>query len=189
MSDPAKQMINAPSMDDLRPYIDNWQPGEGPVWFTKLDWLLRLAQTNSLWPVAFGLACCAIEMMSSMGPRYDQSRFGAEVMRGTPRQSDLLLVSGRLSWKMAVVIRELYEQMPHPKWVISMGACASCGGVFQTYSIVPGIDCVVPVDIYIPGCPPRPEALQDGILKLQNKIRSGKATNKFAEPSGRMDGK
>jgi len=189
MTDPSKRLINAPSMDDKRPYIDGWKPDPHvPILLTRLDYLLRLAQTNSLWPVSFGLACCAIEMMASMGPKYDQSRFGAEVFRGTPRQADLMIVSGRLSWKMAPVVRELYELMAHPKWVLSMGACASCGGVFQTYSIVPGIDHIIPVDIYIPGCPPRPEALQDGLVKLQNRIRTGVAKNPFAETSGRMDG-
>ena len=188
MSDPTKRLINAPSMDDYRPYIDNWKPGNGGVLITKLDFILRLAQSNSLWPLGFGLACCAIEMMASAASRFDQSRFGSEVFRASPRQADLMIVAGRLSWKMAPVIRELYEQMPHPKWVISMGACASCGGVFQTYSIVCGVDCVVPVDIYVPGCPPRPEALQDGLIKLQNKIRHGRAMNPMAEPSGRMDG-
>jgi NADH-quinone oxidoreductase subunit B len=189
LSDPAKRLINAPSMDDYRPYIENWKPGEGNVFLTKLDWVLRLAQTNSIWPLSFGLACCAIEMMGSAAPRYDQSRFGMEVYRATPRQADLMIVPGRLSWKMAPVIRELWEEMPHPKWTVSMGACASCGGVFQTYSIVHGVDQVIPVDIYVPGCPPRPEALQDALIKLQNKIRSAKAMNPFAAPSGRMDGK
>jgi NADH-quinone oxidoreductase subunit B len=189
LSDPAKRLINAPSMDDYRPYIENWKPGEGNVFLTKLDWVLRLAQTNSIWPLSFGLACCAIEMMGSAAPRYDQSRFGMEVYRATPRQADLMIVPGRLSWKMAPVIRELWEEMPHPKWTVSMGACASCGGVFQTYSIVHGVDQVIPVDIYVPGCPPRPEALQDALIKLQNKIRSARAMNPFAAPSGRMDGK
>jgi len=188
MSDPAKRLVNAPSMTDYRHYIDGWRPERGGILLSRLDWLLRLAQTNSLWPLSFGLACCAIEMMCSAAPRFDQSRFGAEVYRGTPRQSDLMIVAGRLSWKMAPVARELYEQMAHPKWVISMGACASCGGVFQTYSIVPGVDHIIPVDVYIPGCPPRPEALQDALIKLQNKIRSGTAKNPFAESSGRMDG-
>jgi len=188
MSDPAKRMISAPSMEDFRPYIDGWDPGKGAFLLTKLDWMLRVAQTNSIWPLTAGLACCAIEMMCTAASRFDQARFGAEVFRATPRQADLLIVSGRLSWKMAPIVRELYELMPHPKWVISMGACASCGGVFQTYSIVPGVDCIVPVDIYVPGCPPRPEALLDGLIKLQNKIRTGRAKNPFAEPAGKMAG-
>jgi NADH-quinone oxidoreductase subunit B len=182
-------MINAPSMDDYRPYIDGWRPGQQGILMGKLDQILRLAQTNSLWPMTFGLACCAIEMMSTGAARFDMARFGAEVFRATPRQADVMIVPGRLSWKMAPVIRELWEQMPHPKWCISMGACASCGGVFQTYSIVHGVDQIVPVDVYIPGCPPRPEALLDGLIKLQNKIRSGRAKNPFAEPAGRMDGR
>ena len=186
MSDPGKRLINAPSPDDMRPYIDKWKPGNQSVLMTKLDYLLRLGQTNSLWPLSFGLACCAIEMMASGAAHYDQARFGAEVFRATPRQADLMIVPGRLSWKMAPVIRELWEMMAHPKWVISMGACASCGGVFQTYSIVPGVDHIIPVDIYIPGCPPRPEALQDALIKLQNKIRTGETKNLKAEPSGRM---
>ena len=148
MSDPAKRLINAPSMDDNRPYINDWKPGEGAFLLTQLDWLLRLAQTNSIWPLTARLACCAIEMMCSASARFDQARFGMEVYRATPRQADLLIVSGRLSWKMAPIVRELWEQMPHPKWVVSMGACASCGGVFQTYSIVPGVDSIVPVDVY-----------------------------------------
>jgi NADH-quinone oxidoreductase subunit B len=189
MSEPQVRPISAPSQDDYRHYIDDWKPGEGNILTTTLDKMLRLAQTNSMWPLGFGLACCAIEMFGSVSSRFDQSRFGMEVFRASPRQADLMIVPGRLSWKMAPVMRELWEQMPHPKWCVAMGACASCGGVFQTYSIVPGVDHIVPVDLYIPGCPPRPEALQDGLIKLQNKIRSGVATNPFAEPSGRMDGK
>ena len=189
MSDPGKRLINAPTPDDNRPYIDGWAPGQKGILMTKLDWMLRLAQTNSIWPVSFGLACCAIEMMATFGPTFDGSRFGMEVFRATPRQADLMIVAGRLSWKMAPVVRELWEQMAHPKWVLSMGACASCGGVFQTYSIVCGVDHIIPVDVYVPGCPPRPEALLDGLIKLQNKIRSGRAMNPMAEPSGRMDGK
>ena len=188
MTLPTQRMISAPGPQDERPYIDGWKPGQGGILLTTLDQMLRLGQTNSLWPLGFGLACCAMEMFASVGPRWDQSRFGMEVFRASPRQADLMVVPGRLSWKMAPVMRELWEQMPHPKWCVSMGACASCGGVFQTYSIVPGVDCIVPVDLYIPGCPPRPEALQDGLIKLQNKIRSGVAKNPMAEPSGRMDG-
>ncbi len=189
MSDPAKRLINAPSMDDYRPYVDGWEPGRGGAFVTTVDKAIRLAQTNSIWPLTFGLACCAIEMLTVGTSRWDISRFGAEVYRATPRQADIMIVAGRLSWKMAPVIRELWEQMPHRKWCISMGACASCGGVFQTYSIVNGVDQIVPVDIYIPGCPPRAEALLDALIKLQNKIRSNEAKNPMAEPSGRMDGK
>jgi NADH-quinone oxidoreductase subunit B len=133
------------------------------------DW----SRENSMWPATFGLACCAIEMMATAAARYDIARFGMEVYRASPRQADLLIVSGRLSWKMAPVIRELYDQMPDPKWVIAMGDCASCGGIFNNYAIVQGVDRIVPVDVYVPGCPPRPEALIDGILKLQERVRTG----------------
>lgn len=141
------------------------------VVFTTIKRMMNWARSNSLWPMGFGLACCAIEMMSASASNFDISRFGSEVFRASPRQADLLIVPGRLSWKMAPIIKHLYDQMPEPKWVISMGACASSGGVFQTYSIVHGVDCVIPVDIYIPGCPPRPEMLLDGLMKLQKKIR------------------
>ena len=122
--------------------------------------------------MGFGLACCAIEMMATGASRYDLSRFGAELFRATPRQSDLMIVSGRVSQKMAPVVKNLYDQMPHPKWVIAMGDCASCGGVFNNYAIVQGVDKIIPVDVYLPGCPPRPEALIDAINKLQSKIET-----------------
>ena len=125
---------------------------------------------SSLWPALFGLACCAIEMMAVGNSRYDMSRFGAEVFRASPRQADLMIVSGRVSQKMAPVLRQIYDQMPEPKWVISMGACASCGGMFNNYAIINGVDKVVPVDVYIPGCPPRPEGLLDAVIQLQKKI-------------------
>ena len=124
----------------------------------------------SLWPATFGLACCAIEMMTSGGPRYDLARFGMEVFRASPRRADLMIVAGRVSQKMAPVLRQIYDQMPNPKWVLSMGVCASSGGMFNNYAIVQGVDHVVPVDIYLPGCPPRPEMLIDAILKLHAKI-------------------
>jgi NADH-quinone oxidoreductase subunit B len=137
--------------------------------FTKLqDW----GRSQSIWPMGFGLACCAIEMMATSASRYDLARFGAEVFRSSPRQSDLMIVSGRVSQKMAPVVRNLYDQMPYPKWVIAMGDCASCGGVFNNYAVVQGVDKVVPVDVYVPGCPPRPEALLDAIIKLQMKMTS-----------------
>ncbi len=130
------------------------------------------ARSRSMWPVLTGLACCAIEMMHTQTSRMDMSRFGMELMRGSPRQSDLLIVAGRLSRKMAPVIRRIYDQMPEPKWVVSMGDCASCGGVFNNYALVQGVDEVLPVDVYVSGCPPRPEALMFGILKLHERIRS-----------------
>jgi NADH-quinone oxidoreductase subunit B len=132
---------------------------------------INWARTNAIWPLLFGLACCAIEMMSTQASNYDLSRFGMELMRASPRQSDLMIVAGRVSRKMAPVLRNLYDQMPEPKWVIAMGDCASCGGVFNNYAVVQGVDEIVPVDVYVAGCPPRPEALIDGILKLQDKIK------------------
>lgn len=141
------------------------------ILLTTVDKLTNWARKSSLWPLGFGLACCAIEMMSTYGPRFDLARFGMEVMRPSPRQADLMIVSGRVSNKMAPVLKRLYDQMPNPKWVISMGACASTGGVFNNYAILQGIDKILPVDIYVPGCPPRPEQLIEGIVKLQEKIK------------------
>ncbi len=129
------------------------------------------SRENSLWPVMFGLACCAIEMMATSASRFDLARFGSELFRPSPRQADLMIVSGRVSQKMAPVLKEIYDQMPDPKWVIAMGDCAACGGIFNNYAVIQGVDKIVPVDVYVPGCPPRPEALLDGIIKLKERIR------------------
>jgi NADH-quinone oxidoreductase subunit B len=144
---------------------------EERVLTTTLEKALNWARSNALWPATFGLACCAIEMMSIVTSRYDSARFGAEVFRASPRQADMLILSGRVSIKMAPVIRRIYDQMLEPKWVIAMGACASSAGVFNNYALVQGADKFLPVDVHVPGCPPRPEALIHGILKLQRKVQ------------------
>ena len=145
----------------------------GNILLTSVNKMIDWGRSNSLWPATFGLACCAIEMMSASASRWDISRFGAEVFRASPRQADLMIVAGRLSVKMAPVLRHIYDQMPEPKCVIAMGACASCGGVFNNYAIIQGVDKVVPVDVYVPGCPPTPEMLLHGLNLLQDKIRQG----------------
>ena len=152
----------------------------------KLEALINWSRSRSSWPASFGLACCAIEMMATGGAHYDISRFGMEVFRASPRQADIMIVAGRVSQKMAPVLRQVYDQMMEPKWVISMGVCASVGGIFDNYAILQGVDKVVPVDVYVPGCPPRPEGLIYAIMKLQEKIQKESLRNRpdlvVAEP-------
>jgi len=162
-------MMNATKSDTLVTPEEEQELERGLL-LSKLESLVNWARKSSIWPASFGLACCAIEMMATGASRFDLARFGAEVFRGSPRQADLMIVAGRVSRKMAPVLRRIYDQMPDPKWVIAMGACASCGGIFNTYTIVQGVDEIVPVDVYVPGCPPRPEQLIHGIMLLQEKI-------------------
>jgi NADH-quinone oxidoreductase subunit B len=152
--------------------------GEGSPTFltTKVDWVVNWGRRNSLWPMPFGTACCAIEMMAAFASDFDLSRFGMENMAFTPRQADVLICAGRVPYKLAPVLRRIWDQMPQPKWCVSMGACASSGGVFDVYSMVQGIDTIVPVDVYVPGCPPRPEGLIYGLMMIQEKIRSESLT-------------
>ncbi|MGC8595136.1 MAG: NADH-quinone oxidoreductase subunit B [Candidatus Kryptoniota bacterium] len=141
---------------------------------TRIDALLNWSLKNSLWPMPLGISCCAIEMMAFAGPRFDVARFGAEVFRFSPRQSDLLIVAGTTTYKMARVVRKIYDQMPDPKWVISMGVCASSGGMYRSYPVVQGIDQFVPVDVYVAGCPPRPDSLLKALMEIQKKVETGK---------------
>jgi NADH-quinone oxidoreductase subunit B len=142
------------------------------ILLTNVEKFVQWSRANSLWPATFGLACCAIEMMATGAATHDLARFGMEVFRASPRQADLMIVAGRVSQKMAPVLRHIYDQMPEPKWVISMGVCATSGGMFNNYAIVQGVDQIVPVDMYVPGCPPRPEMLMDGIIKLHEQIKA-----------------
>jgi NADH-quinone oxidoreductase subunit B len=148
---------------------------------TNLDWVVNWARKNSLWPMPLGLSCCGIELMAMFGPKFDLARFGAEAARFTPRQCDLLVVAGTLTWKMAQAVRLVYDQMPEPKWVMSMGVCASTGGMYDTYSVVQGIDSILPVDVYVPGCPPRPDAVIDSIIKLQGRIELERPVRNLVE--------
>jgi NADH-quinone oxidoreductase subunit B len=138
-----------------------------------VEWGVKTGRKNALWPYVFGTACCSIEMMATMSSRFDTSRFGAEVIRFSPRQADLMIVGGRVTLKMLPVLQRIWQQMPEPKWCISMGACASCGGVFDTYTMIQGVDRFIPVDVYVPGCPPRPENMIDALLMIQQKIERG----------------
>ena len=151
---------------------------EGDVIVTRADAAVNWLRTNSMWPMPMGLACCAIELMASAASRFDIARFGAEVMRFSPRQSDCMIVAGTVTYKMAPVVRRIYDQMAAPKWVIAMGACASSGGMYRSYATLQGVDRIIPVDVYISGCPPRPEALLDALMKLQVKVRGEQAWSK-----------
>ncbi|HTI13653.1 MAG TPA: NADH-quinone oxidoreductase subunit B family protein [Dictyobacter sp.] len=162
-----------PRLRRTLPVQNHQKDGGFGIFTTQVNKLVDWGRSSSLWPALFGLACCAIEMMSTSADRFDISRFGAEVYRASPRQADLMIVAGRCSIKMAPVLRQIYDQMPEPKWVISMGACASCGGVFNNYAVVQGVDKIVPVDVFIPGCPPTPDMLLFGFNELQRKIREG----------------
>lgn len=149
---------------------------EGEVVVSKVDAVINWVRRHSVWPMPMGLACCAIELMAAGGSRFDISRFGMEVMRFSPRQSDCMIVAGTVTYKMAEVVRRIYDQMAEPKWVVAMGACASTGGMYRSYAVLQGVDRIVPVDVYISGCPPRPEALLDGMMRLQDKIKMEAST-------------
>ncbi|NBR08697.1 MAG: NADH-quinone oxidoreductase subunit B [Opitutaceae bacterium] len=155
---------------------------EGDIIVTRADAAINWMRTNSMWPMPMGLACCAIELMASAASRFDIARFGAEVMRFSPRQADCMIVAGTVTYKMAPVVRRIYDQMAAPKWVIAMGACASSGGMYRSYATLQGVDRIVPVDVYVSGCPPRPEALLDALMKLQAKVKREPAASQLLHP-------
>ena len=154
---------------------------------TRADALINWGRKNSLWPMPLGLSCCGIELMAMIGPKFDIARFGAEAARFSPRQCDLMIVAGTLTWKMARACRTIYDQMPDPKWVIAMGVCSSSGGMYDSYAVVQGVDMILPVDVYVPGCPPRPEAVIDAILKLQKKIERESPLKVLMHGHGEID--
>ena len=175
---PAPYRIHYDMADDttsLQPYAYDSKI-EGNIIFTQADAAINWMRKNSLWPMPMGLACCAIELMASGASRFDISRFGAEVMRFSPRQSDVMIVAGTVTYKMALAVKRVWDQMPEPKWCIAMGACASSGGMYRSYAVLQGIDNLIPVDVYVSGCPPRPEALLEGLMKLQRKIEGEHST-------------
>ena len=155
---------------------------EGDIIVTRADAAINWVRTNSMWPMPMGLACCAIELMASAASRFDIARFGGEVMRFSPRQADCMIVAGTVTYKMAPVVRRIYDQMAAPKWVIAMGACASSGGMYRSYATLQGVDRIVPVDVYVSGCPPRPEALLDALMKLQAKVKREPSAAKLFQP-------
>jgi len=157
---------------------------EGDVVYTRVDAALNWFRKNSLWPMPMGLACCAIELMATAASRFDISRFGMEVMRFSPRQADVMIVAGTVTYKMALSVKRIYEQMTDPKWVIAMGACASTGGMYRSYAVLQGVDRIIPVDVYVAGCPPRPEALLDALLKLQKKVSTEPVVSTLTIASG-----
>lgn len=171
----SKLQLRSPSMSTSTEYAYNSKI-EGEVVVSKADAVINWVRRHSVWPMPMGLACCAIELMAAGGSRFDISRFGMEVMRFSPRQSDCMIVAGTVTYKMAEVVRRIYDQMAEPKWVVAMGACASTGGMYRSYAVLQGVDRIVPVDVYISGCPPRPEALLDGMMRLQDRIRTEAST-------------
>jgi len=160
---------------------------ESGFFATRVDALVNWGRKNSLWPMPLGLSCCGIELMAMIGPKFDISRFGAEAARFSPRQCDLLIVAGTLTWKMAQACRTIYDQMPEPKWVIAMGVCSSTGGMYDSYAVVQGVDSILPVDVYVPGCPPRPDAVIDALLKLQKKIERESPLHRLLHEPGTPD--